>query len=490
MRQNRIFFSPISLTMTLVLLTGLGATVWRSGGKAFSPGDLSAKSYPDASLDGFSSHADFEKECSLCHQPLITTQAELCVVCHTRVAGQIESGEGVHGNSPEVLRCAECHSDHQGRDFDPLWDALRNFKHADTDFSLNKHLIDYGGNLIECTACHVVDQGFEVIVQGCLVCHAGQAVDFMTQHILDFGDSCLGCHDGVDRMTGFDHLATDFPLEGNHTLAQCVDCHKEGRFDGTTQACQVCHLEPEVHQSLFSAECGSCHTEQAWKPAIVDGQPFEHVSQTGFSLVRHNRDYAEQPLTCLTCHLDDVQSFELGTCVTCHTGYDAVFMDQHVEFFGADCLDCHDGVDRMSDFDHETVFPLAGRHASSACETCHVIGEAGRVFKDTPTACFQCHVEPQIHAGFFGLQCEYCHSTDAWVPAQLSQHTFPLSHGEQGVLECQLCHTDSYTSYTCYGCHEHQPEQIAEEHVEEGVSLAELPSCTKCHPQGEEMDED
>ena len=144
----------------------------------------------------------------------------------------------------------------------------------------------------------------------------------------------------------------------------------------------------------------------------------------------------------------------------------------------------------MSGFDHETFFPLAGRHASSACETCHLIGEAGRVFKGTPTACHQCHAEPQIHAGFFGLQCEYCHSTDAWVPAQLSQHAFPLSHGEQGVLECQACHTDSYTTYTCYGCHEHQPEETAEKHVEEGISRAELPNCTKCHPQGEEADED
>jgi hypothetical protein len=286
MRQNRTFFSPISLTITLVLLTGLGATVWRSGGKAFSPGDLSAKSYTGASLEGYSAHADFEKECSLCHQPLITTQAKLCVVCHTKIAGQIESGEGVHGSSPEVLGCAECHSDHQGREFDPMWDALRNFKHADTDFSLNKHPIDHGGNLIECTACHVVDQGFEVIVQGCVVCHADQAVEFMTQHIMDFSDSCLDCHDGVDRMTGFDHLETDFPLEGNHALAQCVNCHKEGSFEGTTQACQGCHLEPEVHQGLFSAECRNCHTEQVWKPANIDGQPFEHVSQIGFSLVR------------------------------------------------------------------------------------------------------------------------------------------------------------------------------------------------------------
>ena len=138
------------------------------------------------------------------------------------------------------------------------------------------------------------------------------------------------------------------------------------------------------------------------------------------------------------------------------------------------CLDCHDGVDRMSDFDHVKVFPLAGSHASSVCETCHVNRRgAGRIFKGTPTECTQCHTEPQIHAGFFGLQCEYCHSTDAWVPAQLSQHTFPLSHGEQGVLECQKCHTNSYTTYTCYGCHEHQPGEIEEQHVEDAISLAD-----------------
>jgi hypothetical protein len=291
-------------------------------------------------------------------------------------------------------------------------------------------------------------------------------------------------------MTGFDHFTTDFPLDGKHTLVGCADCHFDGQFERTIQECQGCHQEPAIHQGLLGTDCGSCHTEQDWKPAIVNGQPFEHVSQTGFSLARHTQDYAGQPMTCLSCHLDGVQGFKVGTCGSCHADHDGVFMDQHVQFFGAACLDCHDGVDRMKDFDHSMVFPLEGRHASSACETCHTESEQGRVFKGTPAACYQCHTEPQIHAGFFGLQCEYCHTTEGWIPAQLSQHKFQLDHGEQGVQACQVCHTDTYMTYTCYGCHEHQPAEIAEEHVEEGISLAELPNCTQCHPQSEELDDD
>lgn len=484
MRRKWTIFSPLSIILTLVLFAGLGATVLGSGGQTFSPGELTAKKYAGFAIEGFVSHADFEAECSRCHQPLTTMQAELCVTCHTRVSSQIVTAAGVHGNAPAVMACAACHPDHQGRDFDPLWEALWDFDHATTEFSLEHHMLDYDGNLIACTACHTEDQGLRVELQGCVACHADHQVAFMTQHILDFGDSCLACHDGFDRMVRFDHANTEFPLEGLHGEIDCSACHQDGRFEGTTLDCQGCHQEPLVHQGLFGTDCATCHRAQGWLPALVEGQPFEHASQTGFSLTRHAQDYAGQPLTCLGCHPNGLKYFEAGTCVNCHTRDDLLFMEQHLDFYGFACLACHDGVDRLGDFDHATVFPLEGRHASTACENCHLASAAGRVFKGTPLECYQCHTEPQIHAGFFGLQCGWCHTTEAWVPARLSQHDFPLDHGDQGVLECQLCHTDTYTIYTCFGCHEHQQAEVTETHLAEGVSSDELPNCTQCHPAG------
>lgn len=63
-------------------------------------------------------------------------------------------------------------------------------------------------------------------------------------------------------------------------------------------------------------------------------------------------------------------------------------------------------------------------------------------------------------------------------------HDFPLDHGGQGEVACETCHSASYTQYTCYGCHEHQPEEIRQEHSEENIDLEALQSCAECHPDG------
>jgi len=66
----------------------------------------------------------------------------------------------------------------------------------------------------------------------------------------------------------------------------------------------------------------------------------------------------------------------------------------------------------------------------------------------------------------------------------MTDHNFPLDHGESGLVACEVCHTTRYTEYTCYGCHEHQPGEILEEHLDEGISQAEMADCVACHPGG------
>jgi hypothetical protein len=108
----------------------------------------------------------------------------------------------------------------------------------------------------------------------------------------------------------------------------------------------------------------------------------------------------------------------------------------------------------------------------------------GNLYKDTADACSACHLEPQIHAGYFGLTCEYCHVTSGWYPAQLINHQFPIDHGDEGELECQDCHADTYADYSCYGCHEHQKVEIVDDHREDGISDEEIPMCVDCHAHG------
>ena len=83
----------------------------------------------------------------------------------------------------------------------------------------------------------------------------------------------------------------------------------------------------------------------------------------------------------------------------------------------------------------------------------------GRVFAGTATDCAGCHEDPEIHLGIFGVQCERCHVASAWLPAQLTVHTFLVDHGEQADfadLTCETCHENTYTEYPCYSCHDVQ----------------------------------
>ena len=47
------------------------------------------------------------------------------------------------------------------------------------------------------------------------------------------------------------------------------------------------------------------------------------------------------------------------------------------------------------------------------------------------------------------------------------------------------CHSgDDYRRYTCYGCHEHTPSRVREQHLEEGIR--DFENCTACHRGGGE----
>ena len=468
-----------SRIFTFLLLIVLGIWGWQQRGLLFSPGRLTAKTQPGVTLQGFDSHAEFEKECKRCHQSLETRQAFLCTDCHTNITDEINLQDGVHGQLDNVLQCEKCHPDHRGADFDPAQAALAFFDHDSTSFRLIRHQFDFDAAPLVCSKCHFSPE-FDASNQACETCHLDAEIDFMSQHILDFGKDCLACHDGVDSMARFDHSLTNFVLEGVHSEAKCVGCHLDGQFQGIPTTCAECHAEPEMHAGLFLESCDTCHSVDTWSPALLENQIFEHSSQTGFSLVRHTKDYETQAMNCVSCHENGLESFEVQTCITCHRNYDSGFMDQHQVVFGADCLSCHDGFDRYSDFRHEDVFLLDGKHATTTCESCHL----NHIFQGTPSDCANCHAEPLIHADWFGLKCQNCHTSEAWVPAAILRHGFPLEHGGADAASCTTCHLDKYIVYTCYGCHDHEKGSVELNHIQAGVSVDELQDCVQCHLSG------
>ncbi len=488
MRRRTAIFSLPSLLILAFLLAVIGLMIWRQGGLAFSPGSLSSSGDPGLGYEGYGSHADFEAQCSLCHQPLASLQAELCVNCHISIDQQIANQNSLHGNLENVVECAACHTDHQGRDHDVRLGGLEDFNHSGQSFSLIWHQVDYSQNPIECLGCHVTDDQFSVSNSSCLVCHADASNDFMSEHVQDFGDGCVSCHDGLDSVARFDHANSEFELAGVHQDLSCVECHVEGQFWELQADCVACHAEPGLHLGIFGVDCAACHDSQAWRPAALNGELFDHYSATGFNLELHRQDFSGDTLSCTNCHLEGEDEFTPQTCFECHVSADQDFMVQHQSELGGDCLECHDGVDQMRDFNHQDFFPIDGAHTGIDCQACHV----DQVYRGILGECKDCHPEPEIHAGFFGLKCEYCHETTSWIPAQLHSHRFPINHGDQPGEDCQLCHVSSYERYTCFVCHEHSEEEIWGEHDEFNLNQDQLFKCTDCHADGlvHELDDD
>jgi hypothetical protein len=403
--------------------------------------------------------------------------------CHVEVDQQIKTGQGIHSQLPKLNECVSCHPEHQGRGFDPTKASFQLFDHSTAGFSLNWHQVNYDATPMQCSECHTNSTYSIVNNQPCLDCHSGHENNFAQTHLGDFGSNCLGCHDGKDRMINFDHSQTGYPIEGKHSGIKCTDCHTSENIKVTLKECKDCHTEPTTHQGVFVQTCDTCHTPQGWSPANLNGQSFAHFDTTGFSLALHQADYSKQAITCTTCHPKNLQTTDIQTCIDCHNQKDTTFMSAHEQQFGTECMVCHDGVDRLSNFNHANFFPLDGKHASVKCEDCHV----KNVYRGTPAECWQCHKEPDIHTGVFGMKCFYCHSADAWSPANLRQHNFPVNHGltdQNTQLRCDACHGTNYVDYTCYSCHDHQPNEIAQSHQAVGIAAQDLPACAKCHPAG------
>jgi len=307
---------------------------------------------------------------------------------------------------------------------------------------------------------------------------------------------------GAGLLTGF-HLYFPGQLSGMQTKHEPIDgfvshadfeqecghCHAPLHCVTDTR-CQDCHIEVArqrasatgLHSRLpGTGRCQNCHVEHQGRQAVITTFAFnnvDHARLSGFSLDHHHQDYEGEGLHCTSCHTQDSYVAETLDCITCHTNEDHAYMAQHIEDFGIDCLACHDGRDRMADFDHNQVYTLDGVHAQTDCSECH----ADFVYAGTPRECASCHEEPTVHLGVFGLDCSRCHTAQAWNPAMLVRHNFPLDHASDSELECSLCHISTYVEHDCYQCHDHQVDQIQEVHAAEGIEAFE--NCVECHPSG------
>lgn len=293
----------------------------------------------------------------------------------------------------------------------------------------------------------------------CLACHKDVAADLAARRGLHGrrgeiqAAQCSACHSehrGREARLApqpdalFDHVATDFQLDGAHRLVACGACHAAGkRYSEAPTGCIDCHRRDEPHDGQLGTDCASCHGSQRWN--AVD---FDH-GQTRFALqARH----AELP--CAACHANNRWRDTPRACASCHTPDDV-----HRGTRGTDCASCH--TERSwseARFDHEkeTGFALLGAHRDAACQSCH---RSGRFEDKLPRECSGCHRAVDTHAGRMGNECASCHGTTQWRVADFNHEQkakFALT-GAHASLGCHSCHvvplSDSRPSRDCADCH-------------------------------------
>jgi hypothetical protein len=260
----------------------------------------------------------------------------------------------------------------------------------------------------------------------------------------------------VALVFAFPHLmVSPGPLVGDHAelTTNCFACHAAFR-GASSERCVVCHALSDIglrttkgvpvvqrkvktsfHQALIEQDCMACHSDHLGpKLSQRSRKPFSHA------LLR-----------------TDLR----GRCEGCHA---APANDIHRDLTMG-CAQCHKAEAwKPAGFDHASLSAAAREH----CETCH-----------RPPA-------DSLHRQIAG-NCLQCHAQDRWKPATFDHAKYFLLDRDHNA-PCATCHSnDDYRRYTCYGCHEHQPDKMRSKHVEEGIT--DFANCVACHRSASEKGE-
>ena len=318
-----------------------------SGGQMFSPGALNA--IAGELHGGVTSHADIAGACSACHVAPWEDQTmnDRCVVCHEDVPMQMLDLLTPHGRMfaiDSLAQCRDCHPEHRGET--ALLTEIEGWKypHELSGYYLTAHQFKAENDPFKCVDCHGDDvTTFDINL--CETCHSQKDQAFMTRHLIDYGSSCLECHNGADSMvTGFTHDDFQFKLTGKHGEVACENCHRNGHnlvdFRMLPQDCVSCHGTDDPHEGKLGTDCASCHSTDGWVPA-----QFDHNRST-FKLTQAHVDVA-----CVNCHLDKLFKETPTDCFSCHKQD-----DPHGGELGTDCASCHKATTWQDvTFDHSKV---------------------------------------------------------------------------------------------------------------------------------------
>jgi Class III cytochrome C family/Cytochrome c7 and related cytochrome c len=175
---------------------------------------------------------------------------------------------------------------------------------------------------------------------------------------------------------------------------------------------------------------------------------------------------------CLQCHTEI--SAQIADPKTLH----GVFKQNEITLACQECHVEHNGpsapltVISTLSFPHALFgFALNGKHDGVECVDCH----KNHDYLHTPSDCFSCHADKDIHAGLLGTDCSRCHTPDDWKQSVFdhSKSIFQLE-GKHASLACDRCHTDKQfkgAPTNCAACH-------SNDDVHAGVLGND---CVRCH---------
>lgn len=415
-------------------------------------------------------------ECKTCHTSGSYSKIpSQCISCHQADYSSAQSPN--HTSLNLSTNCKDCHS------LTPGWKPA-DFANHDAVFPIysGKHK----GEWNSCADCHTNPANYGQF--SCVACHEhNNKSDVDKDHSGVAGysytsTSCYACHPTGSKAGSFDHNKSGFPLTGAHVTTACTDCHTTG-YAGTSNVCASCHTNnynqttnPKHMANNISNDCAECHTTNpGWKPAtfpthnqyyVIEGA---HVPIANDCAKCHNGNYTNSPNTCFGCHA---------------ANYNQTTKPNHTTSkFPTACETCHSQNSWVpSTFNHASVYPLTGLHATVACDQCHTTG-----YVNTPNTCAACHTndynqttKPNHSTSQIPKTCETCHTTAGWVPSTFN-HTavYPLV-GSHTSVACIDCHTTGYvnTPNTCAACHTNDYNQT----TNPNHTAALFPkTCETCH---------
>lgn len=187
--------------------------------------------------------------------------------------------------------------------------------------------------------------------------------------------------------------------------------------------------------------------------------------------------HADLATDCFACHAP-FRGASAERCITCHALAD-IDVKRSGKSVGAGAAG--------------TTTPFHRDLLSKDCMACHTDHAAPRLTQTTRRSfahallapavaaqCVSCHAPPEAASHRdLGTACATCHRTSGWKPASFDHDKYFVLDRHHNV-SCVTCHAEADRHRTtCFGCHEHQPEQIRREHRKEGI--LDVSHCVGCH---------